>query len=129
MTMPDLQLLKKLCLINYEEDISVYIFENLLFSVMVSLKKSDSRISTRGNIQEVSQLNTFRTRKMTISSTLLIRRRFQRYCCESDNAICNGEALKIRLTVPMNPKILQLFEITLNKNVMYQYKILIDGNP
>ena len=104
MTMPDLQLLKKLCLINYEEDISVYIFENLLFSVMVSLKKSDSRISTRGNIQEVSQLNTFRTRKMTISSTLLIRRRFQRYCCESDNAICNGEALKIRLTVPMNPK-------------------------
>ena len=29
----------KLCLINNEEDISVYIFENLPFSVMVSLKK------------------------------------------------------------------------------------------
>ena len=48
----------------------------------------DLRISTAGkHVQELSEWNTFKTRKATASSTLLTRYRFQGYRCKSGIAI------------------------------------------
>ena len=54
-----------------------------LFSVREFLYNRDLRISTAGRHFELSEFNTFKVRKTTISSTLLIRQRFQVYSCES----------------------------------------------
>jgi len=62
----------KRCLIKNKLDINVYHFENYLLTYIAA-----------GTHNGLSELNTFKSRKATISSMLLIRKSFQRYRCES----------------------------------------------
>ena len=81
----------KLCLIKDELDFHIFILKTIYFDLWL-LCKNDLRISCLykkewKNYQD-SGLNNFRIRKTTLSSTFLIRLRFQEYCCKSSIAIC-----------------------------------------
>ena len=54
-------------MIDYELDFKVYMIEFLLFLIVTTLKV----ISTAGNIHELSEFNSFKPRKTTMSTTFL----------------------------------------------------------
>jgi len=53
-------------------------------------------------MEKLSELINFESEKTTLSSTLLIKLRFQEYSCKSDIAIFHGGSLEITLTVPLS---------------------------
>ena len=75
--------------IKYELDINVFVSLNCLFSLLF-LGEKDLRnahsLFIRSN-EKLAEINTFRVRKTTISSTFLIRISFQGHRCESGIAI------------------------------------------
>ena len=86
LAMPDLQWYpEKLCLIKYKIYISVICF--CIFHLWV-LCESDMRISCKKQAMEkLAEVITFRVRETTVSSTVLIRLKFQWYRCKSDIAL------------------------------------------
>ena len=76
MTMPDSQRYPlKIRLFKYELDIVVNNFKNWLFTIVGSLKKLITHLYS----ENISELNSFKPGKMTLSSTLLISLRFKGY--------------------------------------------------
>ena len=70
--MPDLQWYPDLCPIKYELEHHVFVFENCLFSLVVSLQKFLL-------IKKIGESNTFFEKKKTLSFKFPIRLRYQGY--------------------------------------------------
>ena len=67
--------------IRYKLNIHVFVSENVLYSVVVSLHKLTFAILTSETMDKLSELNTFQPRKTWFSCRLLIRLKFQGYRC------------------------------------------------
>ena len=96
MAMPDLQWYSwNLYLIKYKFALNVFVSLNCLFSfAIVSLQKWLAHFYF---IRSYEKVIRFSSQKTILSSTFLIRLRFQGYRCKSDIAIFHDSHLKLRL--------------------------------
>ena len=72
----------RLCMIKYYLDIHVFVSFNCLFSSVVSLKKWLPFLLVRSN-REMIRMKHFSSRETSLSSTFMIRLKFQGYLCKS----------------------------------------------